>query len=262
MRRIAITTALLGVMLLTATAAGAGAKAPRVELRGLTCQRALDPPARALNVTAVMRPLAGTQRLEMRVELLRRVAGTNSYVAVPIAAGSRLGSWLTPPDPTLGRRPGDRWTVTFPVLNLSAPASYRYRAEFRWIGARGAVLGTAVRRSARCYQPELRPDLQAVSLSVQPLGGHPATARYEARIRNAGATAARNFAVSFSDATKGRTSKPRTVTVTDLRAHESRTLSFSGPACVAGAPATVTLDPHSLIDDSNRADNTAAAVCP
>lgn len=257
MRKTAITTALLGVLLLTATAPRAGASAPRAQLIGLACQRALDPPARALNVTAVMRPLAGTQHLQMRVELLSRIPGAGSYAAVPIAAGSKLGSWLAPPNQTLGRRPGDSWTVSFPVLNLAAPASYRYRAEFRWIGARGAVLATAVRQSAPCYQTERRPDLQAVSLSVHPLAGHPAMARYVALIRNAGATAARSFEVSFSDA-----AKVRTVTVAELPAHASRRLSFTGPPCVAGAPATVTLDPRSVVDDSNRANDTAAAVCP
>ena len=45
----------------------------RAQLADFICQRALDPPVRAVSVTAVMRPIAGTVRLQMSFDLEQRV---------------------------------------------------------------------------------------------------------------------------------------------------------------------------------------------
>ncbi len=113
--------------------------------------------------------------------------------------GGDLNAWVNPTDPTLGRHPDDKWNLIKQVVDLKAPATYRFRVSFRWIGAHGRVLGTATRNGPSCYQPELRPDLQVRTISVKAVPGRPDVNAYVALIRNAGATAAGPFEVQFSD---------------------------------------------------------------
>lgn len=129
-------------------AAGA-AQPPRVALRGFFCQAAANPRNRAIEVTAVMRPLPATRRMQMRFVLLRRSAWRAPFLPV---RGRGLNIWLNPADPTLGQRAGDTWVLNKPVVNLPAPAAYRLRVSFRWLGA-GGVIGTATRLSPICHQP-------------------------------------------------------------------------------------------------------------
>jgi hypothetical protein len=256
MKRFTPTIVVLGLLASAACAQAAADAAPRAELRNLQCVRALDPPARAVSITAVMRSLPGTRRLQMKVELLDHTAAGAPFSAVSPPSGSALGAWIGPTAPTLGQRPADVWQVKFPVADLAAPATYRYRARFRWLGTGGHVLRTTTVLSARCRQPELRADLLVQSLSVQPFAGHPQQARYVAVIRNAGESAARNFVVGFSDA-----GTIRTVTVAELAPGAKQRLTFTGPPCNASNPPALTIDPQNQVDDSNRGNNTATAGC-
>ncbi len=124
--------------LLVATSASAGAQ-QRTELRAFDCHRALDPGDRSAAVTAVMRPLVGTKHMAMRFDLLMSSKGAT--VQRVVNAGD-LGVWITPKNPTLGQLPGDVWKLQKSVVNLAAPATYRFRVTFRWTGR-------AVTRSAR-----------------------------------------------------------------------------------------------------------------
>ena len=87
-----------------------------------------------------------------------------------VVRGRGLGSWISPTDPTLGQQAGDVWILNNPVVNLFAPAAYRFRVTFRWIGSQGQTLGTAMQ-----LEPDLlparaaRPDLLVRSLSVTPI---------------------------------------------------------------------------------------------
>jgi hypothetical protein len=132
-------------------AASATSAPPRVSLEAFACQRAANALDRAVSVTAVMRPLQGTQRMEMKFWLLRRVPGDSSFSPV---AGRGLGQWLHPDDATLGQRPDDVWRLSKPVVNLAAPAVYRFKVMFRWIGASGRALDRVSRLSAACYQTQ------------------------------------------------------------------------------------------------------------
>ena len=71
------------------------------------------------------------------------------------------------------------WTVIKQVVDLKAPAIYRLRAVFRWIGAHDKVLGTMTRTSPSCYQPELRAlarlMLAAMGVRVERRGPAPRT---------------------------------------------------------------------------------------
>jgi hypothetical protein len=258
MRRFLISGAVALAVLASAGAAaasGAAGSAPRALLDESVCQRALDPGQRLVSVRAVMRPLKGTRKLEMRFELLSKAPPATTFSPVQ---GAGLGSWVSPTDPvTLGQRPGDIWRLSHPVADLPAPASYRFQVTFRWIGRNGRVLGAEVRSTRNCFQPELRPDLAAVSFDAQPVAGHPKKDAYSAVIADEGATGAGPFQVQF---TFGTVVKDHTVT--HIRAHQELTFNFQGPVCDSTAPPTMTIDPDQQVDDYNRTNNSITATCP
>jgi hypothetical protein len=249
--------ALLGGATIAFAGPAASGAPPRAQLQSFDCQRALDPSGRAVSVNAVMRPLPGTQKLQMQFSLLER-AGGSATVQTVVRAGD-LGVWLSPGNPTLGQRPGDVWKLNKSVLNLDAPATYRFRVAYRWIGVHGRVIGSATRLSAACRQRELRPDLLVRSISVSSVANHPLKELYTAVIANRGATGAGPFEVLF---TPGDASAPKTHTVAYLGAHQARRVTFVGPLCNAGSPATVIADAASQVDDYSRANNTLTAACP
>src|SRR5579864_5799486 len=171
---LAVSTASAGAPMRPASAgtpSGAvGPVEPRAVLAGFDCHRALRPADRSVSITSVMRPLAGTRRMSVKFDLL--MAGAGATAPVEVHAGD-LGSWKQPAAPTLGQLPGDVWNLQKSVVALAAPASYRFRVRFRWIGDGGKLLGSAVRYSPRCRQLELRPDLMAQSIAVNPVAGNP-----------------------------------------------------------------------------------------
>ena len=185
MKRItALGFCLLAIGLIAAS--GVGAAAPRTRLRSPTCVTALDPPARAISITATMRPMPGTTKMQLKFDLTSRANGTRPFTRV---RGGDLNSWVTPKDTTLGQHPNDVWNVIKQVVDLKAPATYRFKVSFRWTGAHGKVLGTTVKTSPTCFEPELRPDLQVKTIAVQAVDGHPNLDEYVALIRNNGASA-------------------------------------------------------------------------
>ncbi len=142
----AIGFATAGVPAAPATAADA----PRAALEGMVCQRASNALDRAVQVTAVMRPVSGTEQMAMMFELQQRPSGASTFSNV--RAGD-LGKWRHPLDPTLGQRSGDLWKLSKPVVNLAAPAFYRFVVTFRWTGPSGRELEQVKLRSQLCHQP-------------------------------------------------------------------------------------------------------------
>ena len=251
MKRIALAafcTLAIGVIAATSVSA----EPPRSQLRTPICVTALDPPSRAMSVTAVMRPLTGTSKLQIKFQLYSRSSSTHPCTRVK---GGDLNRWVAPSDPTLGRRSADVWTVIKQVVDLKAPATYRMRAIFRWLGPHDRVLGTMVRASASCYQPELRPDLQVKTISVEAVPGDTNANAYIAVIRNRGATAAGPFQVQFIDG-----SVVKSHSVTGLPAHSTIHQRFLGPLCTSG-PASVTADPVDAVDDYDHANNSLSVTC-
>jgi hypothetical protein len=255
MRRLWIGGAVLIMASVWVTAAAA-ASTPRAQLTDYVCQRALDPPTRAISITAVMRPLPGTRKLSVRFVLL--TSSQASPVATPVRAGD-LGTWISPADRSLGQQPGDVWEVSKPVVDLKAPATYRFRVTFRWIGDGGRLLDSTVRYSPRCTQPELRPDLAVRSIAVEPIAGRPDRDAYAAQIANLGATAAGTFEVLFAP---GDGSPATTDTVARLGAHQTVRVTFVGPLCNSGGAPTITADPNDRVDDFDRSNNVLTATCP
>jgi hypothetical protein len=232
-----------------------GATPPRTRLRSPICQRALDPGARTVGITSVMRPLSGTQRVALRFELQGLRPG-GRYLTI---TGGDLGVWISPSNPTLGQRPGDVWIVNKVVRNLTAPAHYRFQVSFRWFGAHKKILGTVTRQSPSCWQPELRPDLAVKSLTVSAAPKHPNRDLYRVVIANHGVTAVGPFQVEIAFATS---TTPSFRTFPGLGAHSLLSFSFAGPLCTTANAPTVTVDPSLSIDDYNLSNNRLIATCP
>jgi hypothetical protein len=241
------------LVLATATASGASAPAPRDQLRSFVCQKAIDPPSRAVSIQAVMRPVSGTAKMQMRFDLMRK---TRRGAPFRLVRGHFLGSWLTPSDSTLGQRPGDQWIVNHPVVDLPAPATYRFRVAFRWLGSRGQTLSGATQSSANCYQPELRADLLVRSLTVTPLAS--GQSAYVAVIGNRGLTAAGPVEVDLA----GVGSATQARTLGSVGPKSSAHQRFVGPSCTPGTGLTVTVDPSHTIDEYDFANNALTMPCP
>jgi hypothetical protein len=145
--------ALLACLICLAAASAGAAELPRASLEQMACQRASSALNRMVGITAVMRPLVGTRRMQLKFGLERRVASGQGFTDVQ---GRDLGNWLHPTAPaTLGQRTDDVWRVQKEVVNLTAPAVYRFRVSFKWTGSSGHTLGRVVLRSRTCYQPSV-----------------------------------------------------------------------------------------------------------
>jgi hypothetical protein len=199
-----------------------------------------------------MRPVTGTVSMQMRFDLMRQQGGAR----FKLVRGRFLGSWLSPSNPSLGQRPGDVWIVNHPVVDLPAPATYRFRVTFRWNGAHGRQLSTAVQSSPNCYQPELRADLLVRALSVTSAGsGQDA---YVATIANRGQTGTGPVEVDLA----GATSTTKRATTASVGAHSTARHRFVAPACAPGSSLTVTVDPSHKIDEYDFANNALTIACP
>lgn len=249
--------ALCVLALSSGTAAAAATTPPRDQLLSFVCQKALDPPARAVSVQSVMRPLSGTSKMQMKFSLLRETKTHPRFITVH---GRGLGSWISPTNPTLGQQAGDVWIVKHPVVDLLAPATYKFRVMFRWTGAQGQTLGTATQTSPTCLEPELRADLLVRYLSVTPITSGPSTGQwaYTALIANRGLTGAGPVAVEFADGS----STPLPATVAWVGAKSQVHRRFVASPCTAGTPLTVTVDPTGSIDEYDYANNALTMACP
>lgn len=226
----------------------------RASLTTFVCHRALNPSKRLVSITAVMRPVSGTVRLNMRFQLLG-----NDLGRVVAVRGGDLGSWITPSPITLGQNPNDVWILRHPVTGIAVPAVYHFRVSFRWTGSDNRTIFSTVRLSPNCWQPDMRPDLVVESIDVQPVAGNSSEDRYVALIENSGLTEARNVEVLFAG---GGAGTDQTATIPRLRAHALHREAFIGPACTSSYAPTVTVDPDHDINDLDPSDNSLMATCP
>jgi hypothetical protein len=225
------------------------------QLKDFVCQRAIKPSKRVVGVTALMRPVPGTERLTMRWQLMGTKLGHVTQIR-----GGDLGKWISPHDPTLGQQPADVWVLKHPVTGVPVGYTYRFRVSFRWIGSGGHVIASSTRTSAPCWQPDMRPDLEVQSISVVPVAGDPSHDQYVAWIGNGGLTAAGPFEVAFKPG--GGAGSAQTVRFPQLSPHQAVNETFTGPACTSATAPTVTVDPDYAVPDANRANNSMTASCP
>ena len=241
-----------------AAVAATAPQPPSASLTGFVCQTALDPATRGIAVTAVMRPVPSTDHMQVKFDLTVAVHRGRPFRVAKQKRSSSFGKWISPANPTLGQLPADVWKPIGQAANLFAPAHYRLRVSFRWLGVGGVKLAQLVRTSPTCFQPELRPDLVVRSISIASLPGPAGEDSYDAVIANPGATPAGGFDVQLSE---GQTAAS-TATVPGLESHHSRQVHLQGPACTPGELITVTADPAHLIDVATRTNSSLSITCP
>jgi hypothetical protein len=129
--------------------AGDPTQPPRAVLEDPICRQAGSPLNRAVAITAVMRPLTGTGRMQLDFVLLEKLGRRRSFHPV---RGGDLGKWISPSNPTLGQLPADQWILRKQVVNLAGPAVYRFHVGFRWIDAQGHSLGREYHWAPPCQE--------------------------------------------------------------------------------------------------------------
>jgi hypothetical protein len=234
---------------------GSALAATPAALTKIACHSTLDPSQRLVSVTSSMRHIPRTESLAVRFTLLESAPGL-APKAVP---DGDLGHWVTPSDPTLGRLPADVWRLTKAVYNVDAPAGYRFRVSFRWLGADRAILASTTLSTSRCRERELRPDVLVRSVAVSAVPRRPDRDRYVAVIANRGLTPSGPFAVQL---TPSDGAAAQTVAVASL-GHGARTqVTFIASRCDPTERPTVVADPTDGVDDDDRSNNTLTVSCP
>jgi hypothetical protein len=140
---------------------------------------------------------------------------------------------------------------------LGAPGDYRARVRFRWLDADGKIIDSATRRTALCSQPDMRPNLELISLTAESTGD-PGQLRYVLGTRNSGKGDSAAFDISFS---VGGGSRPL-VSVSGLAAGRSLTIAFVGDRCRPGEAVRLEADPADRIAEVDEADNVLSTTCP
>jgi hypothetical protein len=107
------------------------------------CATAATQVERSATFAAEMTLIPGSARMQMRIELLERTGNESTYHTVT-APG--LGSWRAAAAGVKVYR------YVKQVTNLAAPADYRAEVRFRWLGAHGRLVRSALRRSASCAE--------------------------------------------------------------------------------------------------------------
>ena len=141
--------------------------------------------------------------------------------------GGDLSTWVSPERPDARPAPRRRLDLIKQVVDLKAPATYRFEVSFRWIGAHGKVLGHDACETSPTLLParaapgpagqdDRRPGRSTADASVD---------EYVALIRNRGATAAGPFQVQFTDGS----AVEKTHSVAGLGPHASINERFVGP---------------------------------
>jgi hypothetical protein len=120
------------------------------------CVTAAEPAERSATFSGEMTALAGTSKMEMRIDVLERQPGETAFRTL---AAPGLGVWRT-------AAPGVKtYKYLKQVTNLSAPAYYRAAVRFRWLNAKGKLIKASELRTPRC--------LQTAQSSEEPAAGEP-----------------------------------------------------------------------------------------
>jgi len=115
---------------------------------------------RSATFAGEMATIAGSARMEMRIEVTERRLGELTYHTVT-APG--LGVWRS-------SAPGVKaYRYLKQVTNLAGPAFYRGVVRYRWLSAKGRLLASSVLRTKRCEQPETEePEVPTTALPKTP----------------------------------------------------------------------------------------------
>jgi hypothetical protein len=242
--------ALLALLVLLAAAPAAGAAVPRWAAKAVLadCERGSASGEGAATFDGQMRAVRGAARMQMRFTLQARTPDSSRWRAVD-APG--FGTWVSSVAGTA------RYVYTKRVEGLLAPATYRVRLRFRWLGADGRRLATARRTSRACRQPDPRANLVVSALSVQH-SARPGRYRYVAFVRNTGRSAAQASALRIAFGGVALPDAP----VLALGRGEGIEVAVEGPACRPGQPVDADADVGEAVDERDEADNRFTRLCP
>jgi hypothetical protein len=245
MRRIAVPAA-LAALALPATVAvvdgvasgGPGdravaAAADHASVALTTCQ----PRERAAEFEARMEKVAGSARMKLRFTLEARKP-RRGWRRV---AASGLGGWRSASPETT------RFISSRRVTQLVGPAHYRAVVTFRWVDSDGRTITTRRARSRACRQPDHRPNLRVLGLTVD--GG-----RYVVHLANTGRSESGPFDLQV-DALPLQG-------VESIAARGEAIVELAGPACESGALVTSSADPLDEVDERSERDNALSVRCP
>ena len=253
----ALVTALLMLLLAAVPAAAAGTPAPApgpapekpsLLAKVSDCATGTDASSRAVEFTASMPALAGTRRMLLRFDLFQRLSAGEGFTPV------RVPHWAVWQRSRAGV---GGFVLTKHVNGLQAPGDYRAVVRFRWLDGRGRVQRTTLRRTRVCHQPDLRPDLRALRLTVEP-GATADTATYRAVVANRGRGPTPEFAVTLTAGEAllaARREAP-------LGPRSRRPLVVSAPRCAPGSTLRLTVDSTAEIAEVSEADNVVETPCP
>lgn len=239
------------LLLLAAFPAAARADTRPLELgvHPAACQTGAAAADRAAVFEATMPAADGAVRLGMRFDLEERRAGARDFRRLKVP---NFGVWQRSA-PGVGG-----YVVDKRVEQLAAGSAYRVVVRFRWYDAEGAVVRRARRTSAACRQPDLRPDLRVVAITVEP-GPDGADAVYRVSVRNEGRSGVADpFAVTLA---LDRTLLPAGEPVPALPPGATTVLSFSGPPCAADVVLRAVADSAGAVEESDEQDNVFTRRC-
>ncbi len=172
----------------------AGGQPPTYGAQLVACRRSPRVEGRTAIVGATMRPIDGSTRFAVKIDLYQRLIGTSHWTLRDDVPG--LGSWTAPSDPAIGSRPGDVFRYRQAVGRLIVPYAYRFKVGFRWLDDAGAILRETTATTRPCREPDLRPDLAIAGVKTRSSKGTPGLVRYRVTVRNDGLTAARGVVVT------------------------------------------------------------------
>ena len=96
-----------------------------------------------------MSVIAGTAQMEMRIDVLERMAAAEASYHTVSAPG--LGVWRS-------SAPGVKvYKYLKQVTNLAGPAFYRAAVRFRWLNDKGCLIAATELHTRRCEQPGAAP---------------------------------------------------------------------------------------------------------
>jgi hypothetical protein len=201
-------------------------------------------PARAATFYARMDTIPGASKMQVRFQLQERLGRDDTWTKLDVPA---LRQWRT-------SQPGVKrfgWKQTVDALRIGG--AYKARVQYRWLSAAGAVVNSVSRDTPVCRGP--LPNIAVGDLSVKD-GPTAETRTYRVTILNKGKVDAAEVDVSLS-VDKAILD---TLTLSQLRAGESRAVSFTGPPCRRGV--RVKADPGNSIGETIEDDNSQLFTCP
>jgi hypothetical protein len=188
-------------------------------------------------------------RLEMRFDVYKRTPADPVWRLIQ---SPDLGIWNRAKSGTT------QYTFRQKVYNLDAPASYRAKVTYHWIGANGRE-STTRRWTKACEQRDPRPNLRVVRLDAAPAGK---LADYVVVVRNVGAgTIAPDPGFDVALAVDGVTQPPNK-SIQGLRPGERVQVNWRAPRCKPTGTLRAAADPDQRVEQSDRADDVLELPCP